>query len=450
MTIADDSTVLTTPVSAQDAIDALTWEESDRPDLIGLEVEAFPIVTHSGIPVARLPLHGPGGVSDVVGTRFASSPGADGEMSGPLSVPGGGQITFEPGGQIEYSSTPRFDTASLRVEVNQVWDTLQSEFLKTQVRLVCLGIDPWHDVRQVPQQLTAGRYVAMDRYFSSMWPSGAVMMRNTCSLQVNLESGSGTAREQRWLAANLISPILSAMFSTSPGRDGAASRRGMVWQEIDPTRVGMPTWSDINQVNPVQDTRARALGANVMFVVRDGHTTPLEVGWSFSEWVRYGHPSFGQPTIADLRTHLSTLFPEVRPRAGTLELRGIDSVPRRWWMVPAVISGAILSVDQARDQTIELLSPLASNLARVSWTAAHQGLGDPELAALSGKVGQLAFDAAIADGRFDRESIKDTERFLDRFTMRGLAPGDELRPLLASPRGALDWALAEPARKGDW
>lgn len=440
MTSFDKNRELTDLASAEDAITALTWEESDRPDRLGLELEAFPVASRAGRPEDRLPLNGVGGVTDVV-DRLFDLPAPE---NGPVPIRGRGYITYEPGGQIEYSSTPHSNVAALRSEVDLVWDALQTAFFEWQVRLVCLGIDPWHDVAQVPQQLRAGRYVAMDQYFSGRWPAGAVMMRNTCSLQVNLESGSGTAREERWLVTNLISPILTAMFTTSPGTDGTASRRAKTWQAIDPTRTGLPTWRDIGEVKPEEDTRNRALRANVMFVDRDGQTTPIDPGWSFAEWVRDGHPEFGQPTITDLQTHLSTLFPEVRPRAGTLELRGIDALPRRWWIVPVVVAGAIVGGDRIRSQVIDLLSPIAAHLPLAWRRAADQGLKDPELAALAGKVSQLALDVALSDSHFDHQAVEATEGFLDRFTMRGRAPGDELRPLLAEPRDVFEWALADP------
>ena len=113
-------------------------------------------------------------------------------------------------------------------------------------------------------------------------------------------------------------------------------------------------------------------------------------------------------------------------------------------MVPVVVASSVLGTDRIRSQVIELLSPLAPRLPAAWRKAADEGLRDPELATLAGKIGQLALDAAIGDDRYDSQSVETTDRFLERFTLRGLAPGDELGPLLASPVDALNWALAEP------
>ena len=431
------------------AIDELTWEKSDRRDLIGIEIEALPVLAHHGSP-NRLPLHGPWGAAGLVERYLPRLTPTDGSsVASPLvfTTPGGGRVTFEPGAQIELSSTAHSDAASLQSEISDDWDTIRAIFSERGAHLVCLGVDPFHDVIEVPQQQRAGRYIAMDCFFSAGWPAGAVMMRNTCSLQVNLEVGTGPIRDERWLAANMISPLLTAMFSTSPA-NGVASKRARIWQEIDGTRTGFPSWADARQVSSTDDVLVRALRANVMFVVRGGNVQVTELGWTFDEWIRYGHPEFGAPTYADLRTHLSTIFTEVRPRYGTLELRAIDSLPRRWWMVPIVVTGSILYDDQSRGQAIDLLSPTAGQLHRMWRTATDEGFRNPVLTELAEKLGQHALEGARRSDLFDRHSIHVSEAFLDRFTMRGRAPADELRPLLTCADDIFNWTLLE-STEGD-
>lgn len=442
-------TVLTSPSAAVDAITELVWPDRIRSDRIGLEIEALPMVVSRGTPVGRLPLHGDVSVFGVVeglsrrGGSIKPPPGP----GQPLPTSAGGQITFEPGGQIEHSTAPYEDTGSLNGELDAVWDELTEEFHTIDVCLVCLGVDQWHGVDRVPQQQTADRYKAMHRYFAGTWPTGAVMMRNTCSIQVNLEAGNAATRQERWLAANLISPLLTAMFATSPGEDSVRSTRALAWQNLDPTRTGLPSWRDAAHVDPVEDTITRVLNASVMYINRD-QIIDGRPGWTFFDWVQDGHPAAGAPTKADLQTHLSTLFPEVRPRGGMLELRAIDGMPRSWWMVPAVITAALLYDDHARGQAIEVMSRHAGDLAGVWRRAAVDGVASEDLKGAAEKLGRLAFEAACRDSRFHHRAITATERFLDRFTLRGLSPADELAPLLHDPSAALLWAAPECSEVG--
>jgi len=425
---------------AGDAVDGLIWPDYDREDLIGLEVEAFPIVTESG---SRLTLHGPDGGIETVRTGLRSP-----SMTQPPQAPvfssgeGGGCFTFEPGGQIELSTSARRDTGSLQTELDRTWDTLQDVFGERGVALVSLGLDPWHRVEEVPQQLRAGRYVAMDRYFSTRWPAGAVMMRNTCALQVNIDAGSGRNREQRWLVANLMSPLLTAMFATSPCRGHISSGRAKVWQAIDPTRTGHPRWPGPGSPDAYEDARTRALRANVMFVSRDGSATQLEPDFSFEDWVRSGHDDFGRPTLEDLRTHLSTVFTEVRPRGGTLELRSVDALPRRWWMVPVVVAATVLYDEGTRGQVIDLLSPMTARLDQVWQKAAVSGLQDPEVADAAGKLARIVLDTSKSCHRLDMESVGVAEEYFERFTLQCRAPADELREVLTGDvRNDLTYAM---------
>lgn len=427
---------------AFDLIDELVWVDDERDDLIGLEIEAFPM-TGGPAPGSRLTLHGPNGVLEILRASLGASYGSSTSHPPFFSLGDRGHVTFEPGGQIEISSSARWHTASLRSDIDNCSDVIEQALEEFPAGLVCLGIDPWHGVDQVPLQQRFGRYVAMDHYFSTRWPAGQVMMRNTCSVQVNLDSGAGGTREERWLVANLMSPVLGAMFSTSPESPGTACSRARAWQRIDPTRTGHPTWRSTDQVDALDDVRRRTLGATVMFVVREGAFIPIEQDMSFEDWIRLGHPEFGFPTRNDLRTHLSTIFTEVRPRNGTFELRAIDSLPRRWWMVPAVLAGGIVYDPEARGRAIELLSPFAGRLDQVWRTSAEVGLRDPELAHAASRLSRLALDATGRTSRFDPESIAVAEEFFGRFTWRSQSPGDELRSLLFAGDDTVNRAMLE-------
>lgn len=420
------------PLSSVDetrqAIAHLTWDNSDRTERFGIEVEAIPVQIRNGEIAGRLPLTGAGGVMDLA--------------EGVSDVPPGGRITFEPGGQIEYSSAPHEDAGSVLMEVEQVWDQLSSAFGRNGVALPSLGLDPWHPVETVPQQLEAPRYRAMERYFGRDWPAGAVMMRNTASLQVSLEAGIGETRRERWLAANLLAPVMIAIFTTSPSSSGIGSLRAKTWLEIDRTRTGVPLWPSAAMADPVADVEDRVLGARVIFAMRDGEAVGMPSGTTFLDWLTTTPNSVGKPTVSDLATHMSTIFTEVRPRNGTLELRTSDAMPRRWWSVPLTFAGALLYNEVARRQVIETLSGTACRLDQTLMIAAETGLRSPLLARPAEKLVRLAAETARCDDRFPSWMVERLEEFIDRFTFRGRAPADEIRPLLDDPAALLAWAEA--------
>ena len=101
------------------------------------------------------------------------------------------------------------------------------------------GLDTRADA---PRVLDAPRYRAMEAYFDSRWPAGRTMMRNTASIQVNLDVGSPATTDARWHLAHDIGPVLTACFANSPfdasgNPSGYRSTRAAVWHAIDPART---------------------------------------------------------------------------------------------------------------------------------------------------------------------------------------------------------------------
>lgn len=450
-TAMNPNPILTSTADVEVCIAESVWPATTRPDRFGAEAEAFPIVVENGMPRSRLRLReGSPSVLSVLDKVAAAHSEVLGRSGEELAYPtgSGGWITFEPGAQIEHSTSPAATATEVVAELDAVWELLRGAFWEHDVCLLSLGMDPWNETRNIPQQLDDARYKVMAAHLGSRGPAGAKMMRNTTSLQVNLDAGTGSTRRERWLAANLISPIITAMFASSPG-DGSHSLRAKAWQGLDPTRTGFPDWDSVEDVNPTNDMVSRVLKADVMFIKRADLTTSGRRGWSFGDWVRDGHPTAGHPTWTDLDVHLSTLFAEVRPRNGTLELRGIDGVPQRWWHVPLVIVGALLYESDARSRMIEELAPMAPRLDQLWHSAASEGLTNPELERLARRVGEVGLAAARRDpGRFGHELTRSTESFLEDFTFRGRSPSDDLLPLLEDPRKALFWANPDHTMKG--
>jgi len=415
------------------------------PGRVGLEIEAFPIhLPAVGTSTGRVPIDRLVQLLDELTTGpFASRrtlPGSPGYL-----LTSGSSLSFEPGGQLEHSTLPHPSPAASLDEVEDVSRAVAAHLGRHRVALVSTGFDLWH--HHVPQQLTAPRYQAMAAYFTRRGPQGAAMMTQTCAFQVNLDLGHPGERDERWLVANLVAPVACATFASSPG-PGAVSARARTWQRLDPTRTGFPTpLVDGSSVDPVDQLTQAALAADVLLVRRTNATwEPGRPGWTFGDWLWHGHPRHGRPSVDDLRYHLTTLFLEVRPR-GFLELRAIDALPARWRPVPVTLLAGLLEDPAARGQTRALLERHRSRLPRLWLRAATAGVADPELCALAVETWSLALAGAgrLPAGYLRPTDLRLAEAFLDRLTLRGRCPADELREALTrGPSEGLAWA-AEPA-----
>jgi glutamate--cysteine ligase len=427
-----------------------------KPGSIGLEPELFPIRTDaSGAPLARLTLEEPGGVLELVDgiTLCENEPGLEriGDMPPIFELPCGGRITFEPGGQIEHSTSVHPTAAEAIDDIDSVRRFLGEAFAPHGIALAAAGVDPWFDAKDIAQQLRAPRYEAMAAFFADVGAQGRVMMRHSTSLQVNFDLGAGAELEARWLAANLIGPLATASFTTSIGEvDGMpfACRRAHAWQELEPTRTGFPAaFLDGSEADPGLQYAGFALDSDVLLMrAPDGGVVRGTRGFSFARWIEEGHPDVGHPTLEDLDYHLTTLFPEVRPR-GFLELRYADGVPVRLRpALVALLAGAICD-ERARGTLFDALESRRAELPELWLRAARRGLADPELAEAARRVWSTAVEGArrMPAGWLRPEHIAVAEEFVERYTLRGRAPGDELADLLRAGdhAGALDWASRE-------
>ena len=380
---------------------------------IGAEVEIIPIDAVSGRP---LPLEGRDGESTLgILRRAGADVGWRERRSAKASVPevelpDGGRITFEPGGQIEISSAPN---ESLSVLVRRLRETVNAieNAAPSGVELLSCGIDPRTRVEDVPPQLNADRYRRMLRHFERIGPSGARMMRQTASFQVCVDGGERP--ELTWNVLNALAPYMVAIFANSPryaGREtGHRSYRRYIWGTLDPYRTGLLGLQD----DPVDEYLQFALDAQA-FLMPDvnGAAAP------FSHWL-----SRGEASAADWCTHLSTLFPEVRPR-GYFELRSADVVAPQWYAVPLVlVSGLVYHGPNLEIAADFLGAPDPALLVR----SGRVGLADPMLAERASILADLALEgcAALGSPFVDPADVASAAEYFDRYTRRALSPADD-------------------------
>jgi glutamate--cysteine ligase len=383
----------------------------DRPT-IGAEVEVIPVDVKTARPV---PLEG-GDRSTLAILRAAGATAGWRERRSAkanvpeVELPDGWRITFEPGGQIEISAAPNVSLSALAARLRATVAAI-SEAAAPDVALVSRGIDPWTGIEDVAPQLDADRYRRMLQHFDRIGPSGARMMRQTASFQVCVDGGDRP--EVTWRALNALAPYMVAIFANSPryaGRDtGHRSYRRHIWGTLDPRRTGVLG----REPDAVEEYLTFALGAPA-FLLPDiqGAAAP------FGAWLERGGA-----TASDWCTHLSTLFPEVRPR-GYFELRSADVVDPRWYAVPLVLVAGLVYHRPALDAASDILGhPDPALLER----SGRDGLRDSVLGANAPLLCDLALDAcsALGDEFVDQADLATADEYFDRYTRQGRSPADD-------------------------
>jgi glutamate--cysteine ligase len=384
------------------------------PRRVGAEVELIPVEAASG---RRCPLE----TGVVPGTlpllrRFGARQGwketCTAKGTPCFELPAGGTLTFEPGGQVEYSTPPCRSPSALLALLRSVVLPLRAAAAGDGIELMAVGIDPLNPADRAPLLLRTKRYARMAEYLGRIGPAGARMMRQTAAFQVSLDLDDEPWL--RWSVLNAAAPYVTAIFANSPVYDrsttGCRSTRAQVWRALDPARTGLP-WDGQAPVSAYLDFALRAPA--ILLPQLHGEYRP------FGEWLRYA-----RPTMEEWRDHLSTLFPEVRPR-GHLELRSCDAVGPQWYAAPIALAVGITYDPWALRTAADLLGrPDLGLLDR----AGRLGLGDSTLRCTAVDLVDIAVAGcqALGPAYFHPSDLELARSFFDQYTRRGRSPADDL------------------------
>ena len=250
----------------------------------------------------------------------------------------------------------------------------------------------------------------MTRYFESLGPSGIRMMRQTASVQVSVDAGTNPI--DRWTLLNALAPYLVATFSNSSRYAGTAtghqSYRAHLWRTLDPSRTGLAAPSS----RPVGEYALFALNAGAMFSPpRDGRYQ------TFLEWM-----GDGERSTSDWDLHVSTLFPEVRPK-GFFEVRSPDMIDTRMIAAPIAFIAGLVYDDRTAQAASQLLSENAADLV----TAGRDGLRGNDIAAVAADLADLAIAGcqSLGEGYVSETDLDTLVEFVDRYTRNGKSPADD-------------------------
>ena len=389
---------------------------------LGIEHEKLALRVPSFEPV---PYDGPAGIEAFL-RRVAAEPGfeaitEDGRVMG---LDGPASVSLEPGGQVELNGSPHARLRDGIAEIETHLAMLRPIAEASGIVLLGLGAHPFHPTKELTQ-IPRERYRIMRSYLPSRGELALDMMHATASLQVSFDWNDEADMVSMLRTALAVTPVVMGCFANSSlalGRpSGFVSRRAWIWRNMDPDRCGMLPFAFEDGMGYARYAEW-ALDVPMFFIVRDGRYRAMN-GVPFRRFWREGYQG-EHATLSDWDRHLTTLFPEVRPKR-ILEVRCADAVPLPLLgSVPALWKG-ILYDAEARRAAAE----------RVAWTpverdAVHLDVARRGLAAdsPSGAVRDVARAlAAIAREGLGRSGATDDASFLDPLDAlleRGKSPGE--------------------------
>jgi glutamate--cysteine ligase len=255
------------------------------------------------------------------------------------------QIHLEPGGQIELSGEPcetiHCSQAEFTGHIRELLDVAE----RLNVVFLGLGIQPVSSLEEI-EWVPKKRYRIMGPYMGKVGTMGHRMMKQTATVQANIDFSDEKDAMAKFRTAMGLSPLITATFANSPISEGALngyrSFRGHIWTGTDRDRCGLLPFAFFPGVS-FSHYVEYALDVPMYFIMRDGAYIDF-TGIPFRHFLTHGHKGH-HAMMEDWDLHLTTLFPEVRIKR-YMEIRSADSQPPELMpALPALIKGALYDSD---------------------------------------------------------------------------------------------------------
>jgi len=266
-----------------------------------------------------------------------------------------GNITLEPGGQIEFSSAARKTLGELEQDIGKYFTDAKAASEKIGLDVLPYGFHPHLSIDDCPYVSERSRFKALKPVFEA--EGGYSAWGQSCSVQVTLDSPSKDDAFDAFKLGLLIQPVAAAIFANSPfsmGKDSDhASWRRHKLQELDSPLYKVPD-ALFEPGYGLKDWAAHTLSVPMSFIVRNDAYIAVAPN-SFYEMIGKPLPELAHLpaeeqylTKKDLLDHMTGIKPEMLLKPNLLlEFRAADlgPTPAHWMAVGAFWTGLFYDKD---------------------------------------------------------------------------------------------------------
>lgn len=307
-----------------------------------------------------------------------------------------GQVTIEPGGQVEFSDVPQTSLRSIERALEVRFAQLREISARKDFIFIAAGFDPLSTLEQ-QRWFPKRRYAVMRPYVARHGTRGWDMMTRTCAVQVNLDYADDDDLAKKFLVGNCLAPIVTAMFANSPFADGKVSAykstRAATWLQTDAARCLIAAPAIFDQPKQVaamslDEFVAYTFDVPMLLLRRGDEYSALPDDTTFGEFLGrdkgmrcMGH----EPEFSDWVTHISTIFTDARLKQ-YIELRSADGGNMEMTLALAALWKGLLYDPDA----LEEAQRLAPKLTHANAIKLRESVARDALQAKSGGIDVLA------------------------------------------------------------
>lgn len=266
-------------------------------------------------------------------------------------------LTIEPGGQIEYGSTPFTDIHHLHKE----WQLYQKNLFKVcmdeNLTLLDFSTEPIYIPAHIPI-IDIKKYHIMHERFSRTGKLGHWMMKNSASLQINLDYTSQQEAAQMAFISDCLQPFLFLMFANAPFTKGkpAGTRNLRIdfWDNTDTPRCGYLLDHGIQSTEKLLLNYANLVYKTPAIFITSNKGVVQSFDGLLGEWL-IELSKGNRLTKEAIKIALHQIFTHVRFK-NILEIRGPDRPPFGFEMAPVALVTGLLRPPIIRERLLEIVS----------------------------------------------------------------------------------------------
>jgi glutamate--cysteine ligase len=262
--------------------------------------------------------------------------------------------SLEPGGQLEWASAPAISLWDIQKQFDRHVE-LENHICKNHhIYRLYLSLEPFCEPNDI-DLITLNKYQLMHNLFIQTGRMGPWMMRNTTSVQLNIDYTSEKDANEMAFAADAIQPLFSILFSNSPFMRGepveTTNMRWKIWEDTDPDRCGSLFNHGIYSPHKMVDDYANWLpGVKTIFKYNENGEA------------EYFNGTLGEMILSEPRASKSHVvsalhqsFTHVRFKK-VLEVRASDRPPKGMEMAPAAFLAGLLTGVKVRSNLLKTVS----------------------------------------------------------------------------------------------
>ena len=257
--------------------------------------------------------------------------------------------SLEPGGQLEWASSPQISLWSIEKEYSKHIEYQKKLCKKNNIDVGHFSVEPISHPLDI-DLIDSKKYRLMDDMFKNTGALGPWMMRNTTSLQLNIDYLNEEDANQMAFVADAIQPLASILFSNAPFIEGQfaghENLRWKIWNATDKSRCRTLFDHNVKSPEGLIDMYVDWLLSRKAIFIENPKGVFDEFGDTLENMIQ-----------VDSSDHLIAsafrqIFTHVRFKT-VLEIRACDRHQKGDEVVPAAFLTGLLTSEAPRDTLLE-------------------------------------------------------------------------------------------------